>query len=190
MDEKQLVNDFEYITARLDNGLVSFAKIESEINIPNIIPNDSVAIRRSEGYKPGDFIFYVNSNDYFIRRIVKVEYEKVYVKGDNEDRVFLIRPLQVLGKVISIERNVKRISLVFTKSNLKINTHIRQGIKYIKDNLVEKDEYIIPDFEPVKKVKKEKTKVVLPLDNKLQVELQGFKTLEQKVEEFYNPVEE
>ena len=185
--ETKPVNDFDYITARLDNGLVAFAKIESMINSPNIIPDDEVALRVSEGYKPGDFIFYINSNDYFIRRIVKLDFEKVYVKGDNEERVYLIRPEQVLAKAISIERKVKRISLVFTKGNLVINKHIRQGLKYIKNNLVEKDEYIIPELEPVKKVKKDKTKVVLPLDSKLQNELQGFKTLEQKVEEFYNP---
>ena len=48
------VNDFDYITARLDSGLIAFAKIESNINRPTILPNDEVALRRSEGYRPGD----------------------------------------------------------------------------------------------------------------------------------------
>jgi hypothetical protein len=98
----------------------------------------------------------------------------------------MIIPEQVLAKAISIERNVKRRSLVFTKSNLVIYRQIRKGLRYIKENLVLEDEYIIPDLDPVKKVKKKESKSVLPLDAKLQNELQGFKTLEQKVEEFYN----
>ncbi len=190
MEEKVIKNDFDNIVARLENGLVAFAKIESLINSPTVIPDDEVALRRSEGYRPGDFVFYVNSNDYFIRRIIKLEYDKVYVKGDNEERVYMILPEQVLAKAISIERKVKRISLAFTKSNMVIHKQIRKGLKYIKENLVLEDEYIIPDLEPVKKVKKKENKSVLPLDAKLQNELQGFKTLEQKVEEFYNPENE
>lgn len=186
MEEKEKLNDFDNIIARLENGLVAFAKIESLINSPTIIPNDEVALRKGEGYKPGDFVFYVNSNDYFVRRIIKLDYDNVYVKGDNEERVYMILPEQVLAKAISIERNVKRRSLAFTKSNLVIYRQIRKGLRYIKENLVLEDEYIIPDLDPVKKVKKKESKSVLPLDAKLQNELQGFKTLEQKVEEFYN----
>ena len=75
---------------------------------------------------------------------------------------------------------------MFTKNRLKINKFIKQGLKFIKNNFVEKDEYIIPTLEIPKKKKKDNN-VVLPLDSKLQNELAHFKSLEQKVEEFYNP---
>lgn len=186
MEDKKPLNDFEYIIDRLDSHLVAFAIVESEINLPTIIPNDQIALRKSEGYKPGDFVFYINANDYFVRRIIKIDVNKVYVKGDNEEMVYIILPEQVIAKAISLERGLKRISLVFIKNRMKVKFIIKKGLKYIKNNFIENDEYIMPTAEPVKKKKKE-VKTVLPLDKKLQNELAHFKSVDEKVEEFYNP---
>ena len=185
MQNKPL-NDFEYIIDRLESHLVAFATVESEINLPTIIPNDQIALRKSEGYKPGDFVFYINANDYFVRRIIKIDFNKVYVKGDNEEMVYIILPEQVIAKAISLERGLKRISLVFIKNRMKVKSIIKKGLKFINNNFIENDEYIMPNTEPVKKKKKE-VKAVQPLDKKLQNELAHFKSVDAKVEEFYNP---
>ena len=185
MENVKTKNDFEYIVDRIDHGLVAFGSIELDINKPTILPGDIVAIRKSEGYAPGNFIFYENANNYYIRRIIKAEYNKVYVKGDNENNVFLILPEQILGKAISLERGIKRISLVVIRNRLKLRRIINQGLKYIKDNFVENDQYIMPVVETTKKKKKE-TKPVLPLTNDLQNQLAQFKSVDKKVEEFYN----
>ena len=94
-------------------------------------------------------------------------------------------PEQILGKAISLERGIKRISLVVIRNRLKLRRIINQGLKYIKDNFVENDQYIMPVVETTKKKKKE-TKPVLPLTNDLQNQLAQFKSVDKKVEEFYN----
>ena len=127
----------------------------------------------------------MKADDYFIRRIIKVDYNKVYVKGDNEENVHLIFPEQILGKAISIERGLKRISLVVVKNKLKVALIIRKGLRFIKHNFVENDQYIMPILENSKKKKKE-PKSVLPLTNDLQQQLSHFKSVDKKVEEFYN----
>ena len=57
MENVKTKNDFEYICERIENGLVAFATMESSINFPTIISDDVVAIRRSEGYAPGNLFF-------------------------------------------------------------------------------------------------------------------------------------
>ena len=185
MENVKTKNDFEYIVDRIDNGLVAFGTVELDINSPTIIPGDVVAIRRSEGYAPGNFIFYETASNYYIRRIIKAEYNKVYVKGDNEKHVYIILPEQILGKAISIERGLKRMSLVVVKNRLKLRRILNKGLRYIKDNFIENDEYIMPVVETPKKKKKE-TKPVLPLTNDLQQQLSQFKSVDKKVEEFYS----
>ena len=180
------VNDYETIKERLNNGLVSFLNVENEQNSPTILPFDELAIRRSEGYSPGDYVYYFANEKYYIKRIIKLDYDKVYVKADNEEMVYIISTDQVLGKGISIQRGLKRISLVVIRNKFKVRKYIKKGLKFIENNFVENDEYIIPIIEQTKKKKKE-NKPVLPLDAKLQNELAHFKSVEAKVEEFYNP---
>lgn len=183
------INDFDEILDRLDDGLVAFASIDSILNYPTIKPNDIIAIRRSEGYAPGDFIFYINSKDFYVRRIIKLEYNKVYVKGDNEENVFILLPDQVLGKVISLERGLTRISLTVINNKMKLNRIINKGLRFIKKNYVTNDEYLIPIVEKNKK-KEVDIESVLPLDGSLQKELACFKSPAQKVREFYDGEEE
>ena len=198
MQEEKL-NNYEQIANRVNQGLIAYILIDNEINMPVLKKGDKVAIRKNSTYKVGDLVLYLNVEEYNLRRIVSIDESKLIVSGDNEKNVRIISDYSVFGKVISLERGMKRISA----SNSLNQKYIRKArIKHKSLKHLEVITEIDEEFNDAYKkainaTKKKKSdpqkhsRSVMPIDEQLAKDLAVFKSPQEKFDEFYyGPINE
>ena len=107
-------NDYykmETVVNRVESGVVGSLYIDNDINKPIFKPGDIVHFTKYAKLLVGDFILYVEENNYFIRRIIKFKNNDIYVAGDNEKSYHKITKELIIGKAIARERKLKSVSL-------------------------------------------------------------------------------
>lgn len=79
--------------------------------LPLIQPGDIVSIATSENYEAPDILLYPYKNEgLLLHRLLKVN-NRLFCKGDNAFRLEDICAEDVIGKVVELQRNGKRIHL-------------------------------------------------------------------------------
>ena len=193
MEKDNMLNDFSLITERLENGFIAYMIIEDKMNAPFFLPGDKIAIKKKDYYDAKDMILYKIENHYFVRRIIKKVDKAYFICGDKENEIRFIEESFVLGKVISKERGVKRYSLLINNKNLSLSLVMLKGKRLLNRSTVfDEQELVNNSFEMAvnsteindDKLNKYKNTKDIPLDPRLEKELECFKSPAKKVEEY------
>ncbi len=197
-DSIEKLNDFEKIKNRLSYDLISYMTIEDTLNFPLLHKNDVVALKKTDYYSPADLVLYEVEEFYFLRRIIEIKEDKVYVCGDNEMLVRVIDLNSIIARAISRERGTKRLSLILeSRKKLYTKAIVKKGKSRIKNHLQYDDEISLSDaynqaLQATLPRQIETTKTseqAVPIDARLAKELAVFKSPIQKLREFEHPEE-
>lgn len=197
-DDEEKMNDFEKIKNRLSYDLISYMQIEDAMNFPLLHKNDIVALKRTDYYSPADLVLYEVEGFYFLRRIIEIKEEKVYVCGDNEMSVRVIELNSIIARAISRERGTKRLSLILeSKKKFYTKAIVKKGKARIKNHSQYDDEVSLSDVYDQavqatlpRQIEETKTREqAAPIDARLAKELAVFKSPIQKLREFEHPEE-
>ena len=113
---------------------------------PLIQPDDIVEIAASEKYEPSDILLYPYKEEgLLLHRLIKVD-ERLFCKGDNAFRLEDICQKEVIGKVVGLQRNGKKICIPAVNEqalalSFQISEDFRKG-KYDKNIVVQQDAYL------------------------------------------------
>lgn len=78
---------------------------------PALKENDLITIISCENYKVGDIlVFLYKENELLAHRLLKIENDIYYCKGDNAFRIEDIKRSQILGCIVSIKRGLYAFS--------------------------------------------------------------------------------
>lgn len=109
-DEKIDIHSMEITVERLEAGLIGTLRIEDDCNRPLLKKGDLVHLRYPQKLQIKDMVLYRANESYYLRRIIKTKEDDIYVAGDNEKEYRIIKKEDVIGRVVSRERNNKMLS--------------------------------------------------------------------------------
>lgn len=199
MEDKE--QTYEAAANRLAGGFIAFLPIDDEINAPLLKPNDKVALLKVDRLHPRDFIFYEQKGHFFIRRIIQIKENSYFVCGDKEKEVRYVNQAEILGKIISRERGVKRLSFQL-KRRKKFYTFKKmlKGKMLLRNHPIYEDETSLSNTYELalqqKKKNEEEKKPVSPQitenskDLRLEKELSVFKSPTERVREYMTSSQE
>lgn len=93
---------------------------------PALNENDVVEVTNSATYDLGDILVFSYKGELLIHRLLKVDNEYYYCKGDNAFRVENISPEAIIGKVVKLNgKNLPSASLHFLKLSYLMHKEFR-----------------------------------------------------------------
>lgn len=135
-------NGLDTVLARLSNGLVGELLINDDINSPYIKKGDIVVLKESTNLRLKDFVLYVYKEKYYLRRVLKIVDQEIYVAGDNEKEYHITKRSDIVAKGISRIRNNK-----YKSFNLKRKNQMYMFFKYNLQYFRFKSRIIRPENE-------------------------------------------
>lgn len=137
-------NTLEVVLERISCGLVGELLIEDNINYPFIKKKDIVILKESSNIRIKDFILYKYKDKYYLRRVLKIIDQEIYVAGDNEREYHITKKDDIVAKGISSIRNNK-----YKSFNLKRKNRLYLFFKYNLQALRFSNRIIRPENEEV-----------------------------------------
>ncbi len=134
--EEEQLNSFDEIESRLENGIVASYVIEDDDNSPILRKDDIVQLIQANHYEIKDFVFYKFNNEFFLKRVIRLEsikqrieitdergeptfytleQIKYFLASDKEKILHVVYDDQILGRAISRQRKLKFFSLTVKK---------------------------------------------------------------------------
>lgn len=94
------------IEKNLSEGKIIKGKLFGKSMVPCILPNQYIYIKKFDKYKINDIVaFNTECNGFFIvHRIIEKNDSNFKIKGDNDTNIKLVKRSEIVGKVISIEK--------------------------------------------------------------------------------------
>lgn len=106
--------------------------VEGTSMLPSILNNDKVKIQRFDTYKVNDIILFSYKNSIRLHRILKIENNTYFCKGDNSFLLEDIHLEQIIGKAIV---NYNRPLLYFNKTLNALSLEVAKKFKAFKYNI-------------------------------------------------------
>ena len=137
---------FRFLKLQLSkNGFVKIP-VRGESMVPTLQPADQLIIKAQPTYQIGDVLVY----DYFqgkilVHRLLKIQNNTYFCKGDNSFRLEDIKKDQILGKVTTIMRNDRSINPpIWSDDMIELSYQVSRVFKkcaYLKQKTVQTDIY-------------------------------------------------
>ena len=106
--------------------------VEGISMFPSILNNDKVKIQRFDTYKVNDIILFSYKNSIRLHRILKIENNTYFCKGDNSFLLEDIHHEQIIGKAIV---NYNRPLLYFNETLNVLSLEVAKKFKAFKYNI-------------------------------------------------------
>ena len=126
-------------------GIIKICMLGTSM-LPELRPKDLISVQCNKQYFLGDIIVFCYKNEeLLVHRIVKINDNRYYCKGDNSFRLEDIDNTQIVGKVISYYRSgvnhiVKTTDLDFVSKSYQLGCKFKE-VGYDKKKLVLTDIY-------------------------------------------------
>lgn len=128
---------------RIEGGLVGTLRIDDDMNSPLFKKNDLVSMMHPARVQIKDFVLYKSHENYFLRRIIKFKGDDIFVAGDNEKGFHIIKREDIIGKVVSRQRGIKRLSFSLTpKKKLYTFKKVNLSFLRLKNRVIEYEQEI------------------------------------------------
>ena len=123
----------------IDNDFTIKIRISGNSMTPILLDNEVVSIKKKSNYIPGDIlIFRYKMNVLLAHRLLAIENNQYYCKGDNSFRIENVNYDQIVG-VVLID-NDKNNNPEFINFSIKIGRLFRK-CKYNRDLIIATEEY-------------------------------------------------
>ena len=135
----------KYFTARLSMGKTMPVMSVGNSMFPALRENDTLIIKSQNQYEIGDILLYEYKDEGMLtHRLLMIDGDKYYCKGDNSYRLEEISKEDIYGRVIYAVRNEEKIELIcppeLPRDSLEIH-YCLQKLNYDRQSLWESSSY-------------------------------------------------
>ncbi len=109
--EVRIEDIIDVVKDTLNNDEQFLLPLRGTSMLPFLKTNDKALLNKVNKLKKRDVIFYQRDDGFVLHRIIKLKNDVFYVTGDNQYRIELVYPNQVIGVMVAYQKHNKLYQL-------------------------------------------------------------------------------